>query len=73
MSRELDVSRRMGADFCGLEKAVRHAAPLRFDRMQTSWAEIFPTLPITAEISVKMTRTYEGGIEPFRSGARAAG
>ena len=73
VSEVLRISQEMGADFCGLEKAVRWAAPLRFDRMKTPWEERFPDLPIAVEISVKLARTYEGEIEPLRSGERRAG
>ena len=52
VSEVLRISQEMGADFCGLETAVRRAAPLRFDRMKTPWRERFPTLPVTVEISV---------------------
>ncbi len=73
VSEVLRISQEMGADFCGLEKAVRRAAPLRFDRMKTPWEERFPDLPIAVEISAKLARTYEGEIEPLRSGERRAG
>ena len=73
VSEVLRISQEMGADFCGLEKAVRRAAPLRFDRMKTPWRECFPALPVRLEISVKLTRTYEGEIEPLGSGERRAG
>ncbi len=69
----LRASQELGADFCCLEKGVRRAAPLRFDRMKTPWRELFPSLPVTAEVSVKLTRTYEGSLEPLRSAERAAG
>ena len=68
----LRISRELGADFCGLEKSVRRAAPLRFDRMETSWRERFPELPVSVEITVKLARGYEGSIEPLRGGERAA-
>ena len=72
VSEVLRISQELGADFCGLEKKVRRASPLRFDGMKTPWQERFPTLPIAAEISVKLARTYEGSIEPLRGGERAA-
>ena len=67
----LRISRELGADFCGLEKRVRRAAPLRFDRMEIPWRTLFPTLPIEAEISVRLARGYEGSVEPLRGGERA--
>ena len=69
----LRISQELGADFCGLEKAVRRASPLRFDRMATPWKERFPALPVAAEIAVKLTRSYEGSIEPLPGRERAAG
>ena len=69
----LRLSQLLGADFCGLEKPVRRAASLRFDRMKTPWRELFPTLPVTAEIAVKLTRGHEGTIEPLGAGEKAAG
>lgn len=69
----LRVSQGLGADFCGLEKEVRRASPLRFDGMETPWREAFPTLPITAELSVRLERSYEGSVEPLWGGQRAAG
>ncbi len=73
VSEVLRISRELGADFCGLEKQVRRAAPLRFDRMRTPWKELFPALPVTAEISVKLARTFEGTVEPLWAGESAAG
>ena len=73
VSEVLRLSQLLGADFCGLEKSVRSAAPLRFDRMKASWRELFPTLPVTAEVAVTLTRGYEGAIEPFPAGEKAAG
>ena len=73
VSEVLRLSQLLGADFCGLEKSVRRASPLRFDRMVTPWRELFPTLPVTVEFSVKLTRSYEGTIEPLGAGKKAAG
>ncbi len=73
VSEVLRISRELGADFCGLEKQVRRAAPLRFDRMKTPWKELFPALPVTVEISVKLARTFEGTVEPLWAGESAAG
>lgn len=72
VAQVLRLSQTLGADFCGLEKAARRASPLRFDRMQTPWRALFPTLPVTTEIRVKLARGYEGSIEPLRSGEKAA-
>lgn len=69
----LRLSQLLGADFCGLERQVRRAASVRFDRMNTSWRELFPTLPVTAEVAVKLTRSYEGTVEPLGAGEKAAG
>ena len=69
----LRISQELGADFCGLEKPVRRAAPLRFDGMEKSWREVFPALPVELEISVELERTYEGSVEPLYGGERAAG
>lgn len=73
VSEVLRLSQLLGADFCGLEKPVRRASPLRFDRMKTPWRELFPTLPVTVEFSVKLARSYEGTIEPLPAGETAAG
>ena len=73
VSEVLRLSQLLGADFCGLEKPVRRASPLRFDRMETPWRELFPTLPVTVEFSVKLARSYEGTIEPLPAGETAAG
>ena len=68
----LRISQELGADFCGLEKGARRAAPLRFDRMKTPWRELFPALPVTVEIAVRLARSYEGTIEPLPGRERAA-
>ena len=73
VSEVLRISRELGADFCGLEKLVRRAAPLRFDRMRVGWRERFPALPIQVEIAVKLARGHEGTIEPLPGRERAAG
>ena len=41
--------------------------------MATPWKERFPALPVAAEIAVKLTRSYEGSIEPLPGRERAAG
>ena len=73
VSEVLRISRELGADFCGLEKLVRRAAPLRFDRMRVGWRERFLALPIQVEIAVKLARGHEGTIEPLPGRERAAG
>ena len=73
VSEVLRLSQLMGADFCGLEKRVRRASPLKFDRMETPWRELFPDLPVTVELAVELTRGYEGTIEPLPAGEAAAG
>ena len=69
----LRLSRELGADFCDLGGGVRRASPRRFDRMEIPWEECFPTLPITAEVEVRMVHSYEGAVEALESGERAAG
>ena len=73
VSEVLRLSQLLGADFCGLEKAVRRASPRKFDRMGTPWRELFPDLPVTVGFAVELTRGYEGTIEPLPAGEAAAG
>ena len=73
VDRVLCLSQALGADFCGLGDGVRRASPLRFSRASVSWEEIFPALPITAEVRVKLERGGEGGVEGLPGEERAAG
>ena len=59
----LELSRNMDADFCGIGSRVRQAGPLAYDGMGTPWEERFPALPMEAEVSCRLLRTYDA-VEP---------
>ena len=58
------ISQELGADFCGLGQNARMAASWRFDGMGTPWEEAFPTLPIDAEVTALLQRSYDGSVSP---------
>ncbi len=60
------ISQELGADFCGLGQSARRAAPWRFDGMETPWEEAFPTLPVVAEVTALLQRSYDGSVSPVR-------
>ena len=49
----------MGIDYIGLSKMVELRAPLKFERMEKPWREIFPELPIEIEVHTELKRTYD--------------
>ncbi len=73
VDRVLRLSQTLKADFCGLGDGVRRASPLRFARTSVTWKEVFPALPITAEVRVKLERGGEGGVEGLPGEEQAAG
>lgn len=60
--RVLERSRELEADFCGIGTWVRRKSPLIFDGMELSWREAFPRLPIEAEVSCRVQRSYDAGL-----------
>lgn len=54
--RVLEKSRAMEADFCGIGGQVRARRPLAFDGMTETWTGRFPTLPLEAEVSCRISR-----------------
>ncbi len=58
------ISQELGADFCSLGQSTRMAASWRFDGMEVPWEEVFPTLPVVAEVTALLQRSYDGSVSP---------
>lgn len=68
LARTLAVWEKMQAwkcDFCDIQTRVRQAAPLRTDRMQESWAGIFPELNYEITVKTVLERTNDVGLSPL--------
>jgi len=48
-----------GIDFLGLGAAIERRDPVKFAGMKERWDELFPTLPVAAEVTCTVERTYE--------------
>lgn len=64
----LDRMQTLNCDFCDLQTRVRRAASLRFDRMQETWEEMFPTLEFEVSVRTILERTYDVGLSPLSHG-----
>lgn len=51
------LSQEMGADFLGLGRRARLAAPLEFKHMKTPFEEVFPSLEIEVGVTSQIVRT----------------
>ena len=63
-----EVIRRMqtmNCDFCDLQTRVRQSGAWRFDRMEKSWEELFPTLEFETSVRTVLDRTYDVGLSPL--------
>ncbi len=57
----IDASQDMAADFMQFEKILHIKNPVKFEKIQSSWKDIFPTLNFNLSVSSTIDRTYDIG------------
>ena len=57
----IDASQSTAADFMQFEKIIHIKDPIRFEKIQDSWADIFPNLKFNISVHSTIDRTYDIG------------
>lgn len=57
----INASQSMAADFMQFEKIIHIKNPIKFEKIQNSWADIFPDLKFNISVSSTIDRTYDIG------------
>ncbi len=55
------ASQSMAADFMQFEKILHIKNPVKFEKIQSSWKDVFPTLNFNVSVSSTIDRTYDIG------------
>ena len=55
----VDAAQAMNSDFLGFSRKVKSAYPILWQKLESNWGEIFPTLRVYIKVDSKLERTYE--------------